>query len=403
MIRIVSRFEYFFICEFIIINSKFNSKSETAFSKRFVFWFVMIDFTLFEEMKSYVKNLKIQFEFLISKRFYRDVIRLFYQYKHLNSIDLTDLSLTDFIIHKIKLISEIKFHSIEQRRWLLHKKWWLRKLISDKIRDDVYEKTDFWNDKFFSWNARAVLIDKMKNLISENESRMTYDYFHVIEELSDVHIQLMIECHDYFFDFRHECFMIANLKHVYFTIKIHSDDCEFFVFTISELKQLRSIRMQQKSMTIFFTMSELMCKTLKKIFENSKKSLFFQNYVFDLFSSLIFYQNNIMNEYFSFDDQFQFFKMHFFSRIEWTRLKLFFKKLFLFQNTIKILKFWHYVDEKIQILKNRVCKIVNFSILTDKTNVKTFFDTIDIIHRWISNFFEIEKLLIKFIEKIDWR
>ena len=188
--------------------------------------------------------MKIQLESLISERSYRDVIWLFYQYKHLNSINLTDLSSTDFIIHKVKLIPEIKFYSVEQRRWFFHKKWWLRKLISDEIRNNVYEKIDFKNEKLFSWNARTILIDKMKNSISENESRMIYDYFHVTEKLLDVYMQLMAKCHDYLFDFKHECFMTADLKHVYFTIEIHSDDREFFAFTISDLGQLQSTRMQ---------------------------------------------------------------------------------------------------------------------------------------------------------------
>ena len=129
----------------------------------------------------------------------------------------------------------------------------------------------------------------------------------------------MTECHDYFSDFRHECFMITDLKHVYFTMKIHFDDREFFVFIIFDLRQLQSTRMQQNFMTASFIMSKLMCRTLKKIsenFENSEKLSFFQNRISDFFPPLIFYQNDIMNEYFSFDDQFQFFKMHFFSRIE---------------------------------------------------------------------------------------
>ena len=159
----------------------------------------------------------------------------------------------------------------------------------------------------------------MKNFIFENESRMIYDYFHVTKKLFEIHMQLMIKCHDYFSDFRHEYFMITDLKHAYFTIKIYSDDREFFAFIILDLKQLQSTRMQQNFMTVFFTMSELICRALKKIlenFENSEKSSFFQNRIFDFLSSLIFYQNDIMSEHFSFDDQFQFFKMHFFFRIE---------------------------------------------------------------------------------------
>ena len=112
MIWAVNRSEYFFICGLNVVSSE----SKTIFSTRSIFRFAMIDFTSFEKMKSYVKNLKVQFESLISKQLYRDVIRLFYQYKHLNSINFTNLSSINFIIYKMKLIFEIKFHSVEQRR-----------------------------------------------------------------------------------------------------------------------------------------------------------------------------------------------------------------------------------------------------------------------------------------------
>ena len=112
MIRAVSRPEYSLICESNVVSPR----SGTAFSTRPVSRPAMIDLTPFEEIESYVKNLKVQLESLIPKRSYRDVIRLFYQYKHLNSIDLANLPPTDFIIHKMKLISEIKFYSVEQCR-----------------------------------------------------------------------------------------------------------------------------------------------------------------------------------------------------------------------------------------------------------------------------------------------
>ena len=54
-------------------------------------------------------------------------------------------------------------------------------------------------------------------------------------------------------------------------------------------------------------------------------------------------------------------------------------------------------------MKNRVRKIVNFSISANKTKIKTFLDTINIIYRWVLNFSEIERSLIKFIEKTNWR
>ena len=76
MIWIINRSEYFFICGFILIDS--NSKSRTAFFIRFVCRFSVIDFTSFDVMKSCIRNLKIQFESLIFKQSYQNVIRLFY-------------------------------------------------------------------------------------------------------------------------------------------------------------------------------------------------------------------------------------------------------------------------------------------------------------------------------------
>jgi hypothetical protein len=127
---------------------------------------------------------------------------------------------------------------------------------------------------------------------------MTFDYFRVVEELSSIHMQLMIECHDYFFDSKHECFMIVDLKHAYFMIYIHSDDRKYFAFIISSLDQLQFTRMHQEFMTISFTMSKLMCRALKKL---SDESFLLQNTFFDYSSSLTFYQDNILEEHKSFD------------------------------------------------------------------------------------------------------
>lgn len=118
---------------------------------------------------------------------------------------------------------------------------------------------------------------------------------------------------------------------------------------------------------------------------------------------MTYYQNNILKEHALFEKQFKFLKKHFFSRIEWARLKLSFKKLFLFQNIIKALRLRHYVDDKIQILKNKIRKIANFSTPTNKTEVRSFLETIKIIHRWISNFSEISCSLNKLTEKVDWK
>ena len=233
-----------------------------------------MSFSFQNEMKKCVITLKIKLKSLISFDRKNEIIKLLYQYRHLNSVNLFDLSKIDFIIHRVRFVLEIKFHFVNQKRWFFHKKWWLRKLVQNDINENVYEKTGLIDERFSSWNAKAVLIDKIENSISNDEFRMTYDYSRIVEKLSEIHMSLMFECHDYFFDSRHRCFMTANFKHVYFTILIHSEDRKFFVFTIFEMKQLQSIRMQQKSKSVFFIMLKLMIRALKKI---SDESSLFQN------------------------------------------------------------------------------------------------------------------------------
>ena len=244
---------------FWISNQKMNRACKISFSSQ-------------NEMKKYVIVLKIKLKSLLSSDRKNEIIKLLYQYKHLNSMNFSNLSKIDFIIHRIKFVSETKFHFVNQKKWFFHKKWWLRKLIQNDINENVYEKTNFIDERLSSWNAKTILIDKIKNFISNNESRMTYDYSRVVKKLSKIHMSLMFECHDYLFDSRHWCFMTADFKHAYFTILIHSENRKFFAFTIFKMKQLQLIRMQQKSKSTSFIMSKLMIRTLKKI--SNKLSLF---------------------------------------------------------------------------------------------------------------------------------
>ena len=150
----------------------------------------------------------------------------------------------------------------------------------------------------------------------------------------------------------------------------------------------------------------MMCRALEKISERRNKSYepsLLQKLTSNTSFSLTFYQNDILNEHAFFKDQFVFFKDHFFSRIEWTRLKLSFKKLYLFQTSIKTLKIQHLSNDKFQIVQNRIRKIVNFFVPVNQIGVRAFLNTIDIIHKWVPNFSKISRLLTRLTEKMDWR
>lgn len=76
----------------------------------------------------------------------------------------------------------------------------------------------------------------MKNSISKDEFRITFDYFRITKQFFHVYMQFMTKYHDYLSNFKHEYFMIVDFKHIYSIVEIYSNDQEFFVFTISNLK-----------------------------------------------------------------------------------------------------------------------------------------------------------------------
>ncbi len=143
-----------------------------------------------------------------------------------------------------------------------------------------------------------------------------------------------------------------------------------------------------------------MCRALRKL---SNESFLLQSIFSNYSSSLTFYQDDILDEHKSFENQFNFLRDHFFFRMKWAHFKLSFKKLYLFQSSIKVLKIRHHVEERVQILKSRVEKIMKFSISQNKTNVRAFLKIIELVHKWVSNFSEISRSLTRFIEKVDWK
>jgi hypothetical protein len=142
----------------------------------------------------------------------------------------------------------------------------------------------------------------MKNSTSENESRVTFDYFRMIEELSETFMKLSSKVHDNLSDSRHQCLFKANLKHAYLIIFMHSDDRHYFVFIISEIDQIQLTRMQQRSQFVDFFMTEIVYRAFNQLFSSIKKSslLHFENSL--KLSILIFYMNDFFDEFKNYDE-----------------------------------------------------------------------------------------------------
>jgi hypothetical protein len=184
-------------------------------------------------LKEWASSIKLILRLLIfSTKTRHKMLCLLYHYRHLNEKNLTNLSSTDLYTHRVRIKSDVKLVSkVVQKRWSAHTKWWLRKIITDDMKREVYELTKSANDRLSQWNARVVIVEKMKNSTSENKSRVTFDYFRMIEELSETFMKLSSKVHDNLSDSRHQCLFKANLKHAYLIISMHSSSQRLIRFS----------------------------------------------------------------------------------------------------------------------------------------------------------------------------
>ena len=160
--------------------------------------------------------------------------------------------------------------------------------------------------------------------------------------------------------------------------------------------------MSQRFRSAEFIISELMNIILRSISELSlKPSLIYSES--DKSALIIFYINNLFSEHLNFEIQFIFLYNHFFLCIEWVRLTLSFRKLWLFVNQIKVLNVLYYIEKKIYILKFWIETIIKWSESQNVKEIQSFLETVEIIRQWIKNFTEITQSLNKLTENVLWR
>ncbi|SLM35366.1 hypothetical protein LPUS_04613 [Lasallia pustulata] len=276
------------------------------------------------ELQTWAAELKIQLGNQIpSEADELQVLQLLYSYRHLNGTNLDSLPSTDLI------------HA---------------------------------NGELSAWNARAVIIDKEENPKPTDEPRITFDYSRVKEDMPRSYLELMSKVHNYLSDPRHGTFFQADIKHGYFSIVLHLEDCYLFAFTIPGIGQLRPTRMPQGSRSARFIMSELMNITLGPIPEpNSELSLMHGEPLEP--APIAFYIDDLFSGHPDFESQFAFLCDHFFPQIEWAKLTLSFQKFRLFVDHIKALRVKRHIGRRIHVLDLRVEAIAKWP---EPTSVKGF-------------------------------
>ena len=67
---------------------------------------------------------------------------------------------------------------------------------------------------------------------------MIFDYFYIIKLFSNAHLKLSSKSYNHLFNSRYECLFSIDLKYVYFTISLHSNNKHYFAFTIFDINQI---------------------------------------------------------------------------------------------------------------------------------------------------------------------
>lgn len=81
-----------------------------------------------------------------------------------------------------------------------------------------------------------MIIDKIKNSKSKNESRIIFNYFRIYEDLLDTHVKFSFKMHNYLFNLNHNCLFKINLKYIYFIILLYFKNKYYFAFIILNIE-----------------------------------------------------------------------------------------------------------------------------------------------------------------------
>ena len=279
----------------------------------------------------------------------------------------------------------------------------MRKLVQNGIDGGVYKHTQTANERLSDWNSQIVMVNKVDNLTPEDESRTMFNYSNIKETMPECYLELMFKVHDYLTDPHHKVYFMADIKHGYYNVLLHSDNQHIFAFIISGIGQLQPIWMPQESCSAGFTMSELMNIMLRPILSSDSEPSLLHLVEPTSLSQVAFYMDDIFGGHMSFDTQFDFLERHFFPRIEWAKMKLLFKKLHLFISKIRALDVNHIVGEEIKIIEKCIRKIVEWLISINICSVRAFLESISITRQWVKNFAEMTRSLTRLTEDTEWK
>jgi len=81
-----------------------------------------------------------------------------------------------------------------------------------------------------------VIIDKVSNLILEDEPRITLNYSRIYKDLLGIFLELSLKVHNNLSNPRYRNLIAVDLKYAYIIIPLYLDNRYYFAFTIFEIR-----------------------------------------------------------------------------------------------------------------------------------------------------------------------
>ena len=346
-------------------------------------------------LKKWIKSEKIQLREIISSADMRlKILQFVWTYRDVNAKKLKNISITDFIIHRVCFRLDLKLYNAKQHRFTSEKKWWYQAIIQKDIEIDMYERIVIVNDRTFQWDVAFVLVFKT----NQTKFRFIFNYHFVYEKSDESMMKFAQRTHNLLERSNHRCYFSVDMKHDYWDVMIHFENRHYLIFHVSNIDQLQFIRMSQRTRISSFIFIELMNIVFDSISSSNAKSSLLHASKKTTFSDIFFYIDDIFEAQRTFEEQYIFLKNHFFFRVLWSQMRIFLIKLKIEITKFKTFDQLHRIDEILNIKQKFIDKIRNWSISQNVIAIRSFLEIIQFIRRWVLNFDEIAKSLQRICE-----
>jgi hypothetical protein len=273
------------------------------------------------------------------------------------------------------------------------------------------ERAPGGNGDLSDWSAQPKVVPK-PNAPPDGEMRLTFNYRPVKEDIPATFMKLTSEIHDYLSHPSHGCFIQLDFKHAFWSIGVYPPHRHYLAFHVDGFGQLQPTRMPQGTHTSTFSLQECLEVVFGPIpplpehlqttdFDGSFPSLL-QPAELGKPQPVNFYADDIVSGSNDFEQSYKSLREDLLPRIEWSMLKLSFKKVWCFEDEIEALGVRHRIHGVTLIKHARAEKIRRWPTPQDSKTVRSFLATVECTRRWVKNYANIAAPLTLLLGRVEF-